>query len=189
MKAASSAAVGRRLGHRASPPSGATLERLPLRPGYYRQNNETTDVRRCPDGASVNVHNCTSDARGNAVCESTSGCQGGAAALCAPGLRGTYCQLCEPREEGRMFYVAASETMVAHCELCGNTLVETAAYFASGALLLLVCVLSGHRLWRRVPRSTRGRSCSRCSTALESGMRICNSFNSGRRRCPLAFTN
>ena len=58
--------------------SGVTLQTLPLKPGYWRINNTSSDVRRCPD-VSKNA---------------SSACQGLPESPCKAGLNGIYCRFC-----------------------------------------------------------------------------------------------
>jgi hypothetical protein len=115
---------------------GSTLERLPLRKGYYRLDSTSVDVRVCPD-AQVNC----STTFGTSECHSASGCQGGTGYPCANGLEGVYCQLCN-RSSDAVFYKAASATKAAKCEPCSNTVVRTAlpivAVVVAAALALKV---------------------------------------------------
>ena len=65
------------------------LSTLPIKPGYYRRSENTTDVRRCPDAAI----GCSD----NAACDdSKSGCRGGNVSegngLCHDGLTGVFCK-------------------------------------------------------------------------------------------------
>jgi hypothetical protein len=48
---------------------GARLESLPVKPGYYRISNSSTDLRRCPDTDAEEVNASSSACRGGAVCE------------------------------------------------------------------------------------------------------------------------
>lgn len=105
--------------------SGATLETLPLVRGYYRIDDKSIDVRRCPDAAA----NC-STTFGTSACRSTSGCVGGTDvdSLCAPGLSGTFCRTCAQNSTGPLaFYVEATSVKQAHCKECGSSLAQTLA--------------------------------------------------------------
>ena len=104
------------------PKAGFVLETLPVKPAFYRDNNQSTDVRRCPDAKA----NCSTTA-GTWQCErdSTSGCRGSLTPTgCADGLTGPYCRLCAEAGE-LVHYVAATDKQVAHCETCGSKLVTT----------------------------------------------------------------
>ena len=119
---------------------GATLEALPLVPGYYRLDNTTNDVRGCPDARK----NC-STTFGTELCESSSGCSGGVSG-CAPGLSGVFCELCDRsnRSEGLVYYTPATDDVVATCKECGNTLASTLALAIVGVVaigLLVIIVL------------------------------------------------
>ena len=115
---------------------GATLHQLDLFKGYWRTQDISLDVRRCPDAAS----NCS--ATGQSRCDaSTSGCRGGpnANASCAYGLEGPFCRLCELNNTGIMVYRPATTRAVAHC--VGST----------------VCVVAGqvHGWWKGQRRRQR----------------------------------
>ena len=144
--------------------AGYDLASLPVKTGYYRLNEWSADVRRCPDAAS----NCS-----NAVeCkESTSGCRGtvhrsegnvsasGGRSLqadetdrntsstgCNDGLTGTFCMLCASRDDGkRVYYARGTDSRRAHCELCRQSARDSILGFiallsiAGAVALLLLC--------------------------------------------------
>ena len=114
----------------------------PVKRGYFRLDNASIDIRRCPDAAA----NCTAPA----CPESTSGCRGtlglpqhlievglehaGSArrlqelndsirpssSACYEDLMGVFCLLCAPRDDGvRVYYKAATAYHRARCEACG----------------------------------------------------------------------
>ena len=104
---------------------------LPIKRGYYRASNRSTNVVRCSDSGV----GCGSS---NECANSTSGCRGGPdfARTCAPSLRGIFCELCDSSIFGngantnssafdagvtKSYYVAASPLAPAHCEECGAT--------------------------------------------------------------------
>ena len=99
---------------------GSTLAELPLRVGYYRPDDKSFDVGRCPD-AGVNCG-------GKLECgqRSNSGCRGGTSNPCAATLDGPFCLLCEgsDRDGGAngtlYYYVAATNEEIARCEPCGD---------------------------------------------------------------------
>ena len=98
--------------------SGVTLASLPLKPGYYRTDNASNDLRRCPDAA------------GN-----TSGCVGGVGedggeGPCREWLRGPYCRLCNVTDTSR--YYNSEESACVLCE--GNA--------AAPLLIGIFCVLA-----------------------------------------------
>ena len=144
---------------------GVDLASLPVKRGYYRLNESSIDVRRCPDAAT----NCT----GSPEClESTSGCRGtvnqSALAVagrrldgddddertrgalgCVEGLSGTFCRLCLPHAEGkRVFYSAATTSAQAHCAECRDSARNT-ILLAVGVLLVAavlgMLILDGYR--------------------------------------------
>ena len=100
------------------PVDGITMETLPLHPGFYRRNNRTEDVRKCPD----------------VLRNTTSGYRGGTGPVCQDRLNGIFCQLCQTSGDGALrYYVKATDSKVATCEDCGGTLGLTFG------LLALVC--------------------------------------------------
>ena len=126
---------------------GATLEALPLIPGYFRLDATTNDVRECPDARK----NC-STSFGTSECISASGCQGGASGDgCAPGLSGTYCELCDRSNGSLVFYSKASSDGVATCEKCGDTLSSMLLTGVLGLVGLVVLVLVLLLIKRFVP--------------------------------------
>jgi len=142
---------------------GIDLVTLPVKRGYYRLNESSIDVRRCPDAAT----NCT----GSPECpESTSGCRGtvnqSAVALagrrlaaaddderalsqlgCAEGLTGTFCRLCLPHTEAkRVLYLAATTSAQARCAECRDAARDTillAVGVLLGAAVLAIAVFAG----------------------------------------------
>jgi hypothetical protein len=58
--------------------SGVTLQTLPLKPGYWRFDDNSSDVRQCPDASK----------------HARSACLGLPEAPCKSGLCGTYCRFC-----------------------------------------------------------------------------------------------
>ena len=126
---------------------GATLEALPLIPGYFRLDNTTNDVRECPDARK----NC-STSFGTSECTSASGCQGGASGNgCAPGLTGTYCELCDRSGDSLVFYSKASSDGIATCEECGDTLSSMLLTGMLGLVGLVVLVFALQLIKRFVP--------------------------------------
>ena len=73
--------------------AGSTLERLPVKPGYFRISNMTTDIRLCLDNDG--------GTNASSVCKSSNGGLCGEAQcadLCHNTTAGPYCTLC--KEEG-----------------------------------------------------------------------------------------
>jgi len=133
---------------------GSTIGMLPIARGYYRIDNTTIDVRECPDARA----NC-STTFGTAVCTTTSGCQGGMGApeqSCAPGLHGVYCLLCD-RSGSNVYYKAASDTAVAHCEECGDTLAQTVLLYSGVAVALVLLLALAFAIQNRLTSATRMR--------------------------------
>ena len=95
--------------------TGTTAQTLPVRRGYYRLTERSSDVRRCPDaGAGCAATECA---------DSTSACLGGdnAEELCRPGLTGPFCMLCHnDTATSRMFYQAADKLNAARCRSCDD---------------------------------------------------------------------
>ena len=118
---------------------GSTLAELPLRVGYFRSNDESFDVRRCPD-AGVNCG-------GKMECgaRSHSGCRGGNTSNpCAATLDGPFCQLCDGSDRDGLvngtlyYYVAATNEKIARCEPCGD--IDTGSMM--GVVVLIVFILA-----------------------------------------------
>ena len=150
---------------------GATLEWLNIRPGYFRVDNASIDVRKCPD-ASTNCSHAP-------VCEgTTSGCVGGVdsagSALCQGGLQGIFCLDCDlGNGSTQVYYAPATTTKVATCEECGNTVgvtagIALAVVAAASSLLLFLrhqyhrCVADEHKqqlsdLWRSLNPMSKGK--------------------------------
>ena len=127
---------------------GATIDRLPLSTGYFRLDNTTIDVRRCPDADS----NCSTNF-GMSECVSTSGCVGGTdvKTMCADTLDGTFCQTCDRSSGELVYYVKATGGAggeVATCKPCGDTLSKTlvtGVAVLAGVLVALVLLTLLHR--------------------------------------------
>ena len=127
---------------------GATLETLPLIAGYFRLDATTIDVRECPDARK----NC-STTFGTDACESTSAC---IATGCAPGLTGVYCELCD-RSAGLVYYTPSTDDNVATCELCRDRLASTLILIAIGLVVIVMVLVIGLFLGRRMPSTTISR--------------------------------
>jgi len=100
--------------------SGHTLALLPLRPGYWRTNNNSSDLRRCPDASSPNT----------TACANTNG------VLCKPWTTGPYCRVCNVTDGSRYFDSGQSA-----CVECGDTAATSLATLIGTTLaaLLLLC--------------------------------------------------
>ena len=124
-----------------------TLRSLPLLVGYYQPSAASIDVRLCPDAHS----NCISSLDWTDQCsDSSSGCRGGVqtydgggvdeGSTCAPTLSGVFCLLCANRSDH--FYVQGGSHAVAHCEPCGNAFQQADRWVFSGALALLLLLVT-----------------------------------------------
>lgn len=112
-------------------PGGTPLVSLPLKRGYFRLDNTSADVRRCPDAAA----NC----KGRNECPaSTSGCRGGpnVSEVCMPTLAGVFCRECAHDDA---YYVEATPERSAHCKPCASA-VENA--FSSEGNMIAIYVVS-----------------------------------------------
>ena len=100
--------------------SGSTLALLPLRPGYWRTNDDSSDLRRCPDASSPDT----------TACANTNG------ALCKPFTTGPYCRVCNVTDGSRYFDSGQSA-----CVECGDTAATSLAALVgiTLAVLLLLC--------------------------------------------------
>ena len=99
---------------------GNTLARLPLLPGYWRTNNDSVDLRRCPDASSPNTTAC---ANMNGV-------------PCKPWTTGPYCRVCNVTDGSRYFDLGQSA-----CVQCRNTVATSLAALVgiTLAVLFLLC--------------------------------------------------
>ena len=100
--------------------SGYTLNQLPLRPGYWRTNDNSSDLRRCPDASSPDTTAC---ANVNGV-------------LCKPWTTGPYCRVCNVTDGSRHF-----DSDQSACVECGDIAATTLATLVGIilAVLLLLC--------------------------------------------------
>ena len=100
--------------------SGSTLALLPLKPGYWRTNNDSSDLRRCPDASSPDT----------TACSNTNG------APCKPWTTGPYCRVCNVTDGSRYFDAGRSA-----CVECGDTAATPLATLSGTtmAVLLLLC--------------------------------------------------
>lgn len=143
---------------------GVTLRTLPIFPGFYRPSasllrstqpsrrralvtnstpiasySTSIDVRRCPD-ASVNCSN-------EPVCEhTTSSCLGGSNsegdALCRKGLGGVLCRTCiNFTDDARVYFSGATESEVAQCKPCRDTLPLTVGVGVPAVLAAIALVV------------------------------------------------
>eukprot|EP00964_Phaeocystis_antarctica_P011140 scaffold6125_cov69-Phaeocystis_antarctica.AAC.4 len=100
--------------------SGSTLALLPLVPGYWRTNDNSSDLRRCPDASSPNTTAC---ANMNGV-------------PCKPWTTGPYCRVCNVTDGSRYFDSGQSA-----CVQCGDTAATSLAALVGITLaaLFLLC--------------------------------------------------
>ena len=132
---------------------GATIDRLPVRPGYFRLDNRSIDLRKCPD-ASINCDDAP-------VCEkTTSGCQGGTDstgdALCHPHLTGFFCGQCADHNlSTRVYYRPATKDEVAGCSECQDTLGVSLGIGILGAVAFGLLAIALLRWYRRKASATQ----------------------------------
>eukprot|EP00964_Phaeocystis_antarctica_P009190 scaffold4984_cov63-Phaeocystis_antarctica.AAC.5 len=100
--------------------SGSSLALLPLVPGYWRTDNGSSDLRRCPDASSPNTTSC---ANANGV-------------LCKPWTAGPYCRVCNVSDGSRYF-----DSVQSACVQCGVTAAASLAALTgiTLAVLFLLC--------------------------------------------------
>ena len=100
--------------------SGSTLALLPLVPGYWRTNDNSSDLRRCPDASSPDTTAC---ANVNGV-------------LCKPWTTGPYCRVCNVTDGSRHF-----DSDQSACVECGDIAATSLATLVGIilAVLLLLC--------------------------------------------------
>ena len=116
--------------------AGVELFSLPLSTGYYRPSRDSLDVRRCPDAYNGN----------------NSGCLSGSVEPCRDTLAGPFCALCDrSNATARVYYVKASDSQVAHCEVCRNSTISTLlmAFGAVAFALLLSFLLRRYKPMQR----------------------------------------
>ena len=99
---------------------GNTLARLPLQPGFWRTNDNSADLRRCPDASSPD----------------TSACANMNGSLCKPWTAGPYCRVCNVTDGSRYF-----DSDQSACVECGDTATTSLATLVGTtlAVLLLLC--------------------------------------------------
>ena len=99
---------------------GNTARSLPLLPGYWRVNNSSPDLRRCPDASSPD----------------TTACANKDGMLCKPWTDGPYCRVCNVTDGSRYF-----DSDQSACVECGDTAATPLAALvgATLAVLLLFC--------------------------------------------------
>ena len=99
--------------------SGNTLALLPLRPGYWRTNSGSPDLRPCPDASSPDTTSC---ANLNGV-------------ICKPWTTGPYCRTCNVTGSRHFDLVQSA------CVLCGDTAATSLATLVGivAAVLFLLC--------------------------------------------------
>jgi len=100
--------------------SGYTLARLPLLPGFWRTNDNSADLRRCPDASSPD----------------TSACVNMNSSLCKPWTAGPYCRVCNVTDGSRYF-----DSDQSACVECGDKVITSlvAHIGIMLAVLLLLC--------------------------------------------------
>ena len=99
---------------------GLTLSTLPLKRGYWRTNNRSENLLRCPDALS-----------------NESACIGGMGKVCKPWTKGPYCRVCNVSDGSR--YFEGSESACLPCT--GNEEAELAATFAAMVVSLLLLIV------------------------------------------------
>jgi hypothetical protein len=131
----------------------ATIDRLPLIPGYYRLDNTTIDVRTCPD-----AHTNCSDNFGSSACESSSGCQGGVGDPCAANLTGLFCKLCDRSQTTTpVYYQPASPDAVAQCVACDDYVALTALTVTAVIIGVVILVLGVAYALRKLSKTSKAK--------------------------------
>ena len=99
---------------------GNTLALLPLLPGFWRTNDNSPDLRRCPDASSPN----------------TSACINMNGLLCKPWTAGPYCRICNVTDGSRYF-----DSDQSACVECGDKATTSLVTLIgiTSAVLLLFC--------------------------------------------------
>ena len=106
--------------------SGYTLAQLPLQPGFWRTNDNSSDLRRCPDASSPD----------------TSACANMNGLLCKPWTDGPYCRICNVTDGSRYF-----DSDQSACVECGNKATTSLATLIG--IILAVLVLLCWCGWRQ----------------------------------------
>ena len=107
--------------------SGHTLVLLPVQPGFWRTNDGSSDLRRCPDASSPDTSACANNIDGS---------------LCKPWTTGPYCRICNVTGGSRYF-----DSHQSACVECGDKVITSlvAHIGIMLAVLLLLCWCS----WRQ----------------------------------------
>ena len=108
---------------------GLTLTRLPLRPGYWRTNDNSSDLRRCPDASSPD----------------TTACANMNGSLCKPWTTGPYCRVCN---DGSRYFDSGQSA----CVQCRDTAATSLAALMgiTLAVLFLFCWCSVRQPCKRL---------------------------------------
>eukprot|EP00966_Prymnesium_polylepis_P098705 2285520-Prymnesium_polylepis.1 len=120
------------------PRAGIALDTVPIKRGYFRLNEDSIDVRRCPDAAAgcSNKPECE---------ESNSGCVGSADGYrVGDGLNNDAASLCRPvcnESDASRYYAAATDQGPAQCPVCNDTAHRTTLLFV-GILICLAAALN-----------------------------------------------
>lgn len=124
---------------------GNVRRRLKIIAGYWRPENASLDIRRCPDAG----HNCS---RRSDCVHTSSGCHMDGSGPCLPGLKGPFCQLCV--NTTNTYYKAADGQEPAGCLECADTLASTIGIASAFIAVALVVAIA---LWRLAKRPCIGR--------------------------------
>ena len=111
--------------------SGSTLPLLPLVPGYWRTNDRSSDLRRCPDAFSL----------GTTACANVDG------VLCKQWTTGPYCRVCNVTDGSRYF-----DSVQSACVQCGDTAATSLAALIgiTFAVLFLFCWCGWRQPFKRL---------------------------------------
>ena len=97
--------------------SGHTLALLPLRPGYWRTNDHSSELKRCPDASSPKT----------TACANVNG------SVCKPWTIGPYCRNCNTTDGSRYF-----DSVKSACVPCGDMARSLAAISGTVAAVMLL---------------------------------------------------
>ena len=139
--------------------AGLDVASLPLRPGFWRRNDTTADVRRCPadESSLFSRANASAAADDDAAAAAAAGCAGGVgagASLCAAGLSGVYCSECSDEwkeANGSVWYSVATR----RCEACSVNVAGLATlvvFVVAAAAAAIADRLTGSRVRRHAGR-------------------------------------
>ena len=96
-----------------------SLATVPMLPGYWRTNENSSDLRRCPDASSPDTTACANNgANGTQICK--------------PWTKGPFCRVCNVTDGSQYF-----DSVRSACVQCGDTAATPLAALVSITLAVL----------------------------------------------------